>query len=270
MQFTVFSDKLPSLSLAGFKHEFRTVHAQQTKDMASTLGIISCYVQGLYLPSTMDCPPLRNLPLPEHTEPYQSFAQLSWPSIGVLQAALHTSGYRDSAGKHEFAVPQHLFLTERLEPEVSFDNLAMAAKPVMLMMVLAPKSHNDSVFQEAWDHHAMFSRSVCPRYQRNKTLPVSDAQVKAVFVDTQFPVSTYLAEGGYEEFIFANVEEAQSFLEEHGQSLASSYRGFCREDSWCAMFDFVEQYGQSDIGLRQRIAGAVIGAFLGTKTVIGL
>lgn len=64
MQTTIISDKLPRLSVDEFRQKFRNVHAQQTREMASSLDIISQYVQGLFLPSaTSGAMQLSYLPL---------------------------------------------------------------------------------------------------------------------------------------------------------------------------------------------------------------
>lgn len=53
MQFTIVSDKLPTLSEEQFAYEFRVVHARETRTMAINLGIIQKYVQGLALPTVV-------------------------------------------------------------------------------------------------------------------------------------------------------------------------------------------------------------------------
>ncbi|KAJ5702864.1 hypothetical protein N7488_010412 [Penicillium malachiteum] len=107
MHLTILSDKLPHMTAADFTHEFRVVNASETRSVATNLGIILQYIQGLAL-STLNKPGLSNLPLEEGGQ-YQSFARLTWPSIEVMQGSFSTDDYRRSAGKHIFATPFRIF-----------------------------------------------------------------------------------------------------------------------------------------------------------------
>lgn len=282
MQFTIVSDKLAGLSVDEFKHEFCKVHANETKEAASSLGLISQYIQGLFIPSAIDgATQLTSLPLPEHDGPYQSLAQLTWPSIAVLQGSLQSAGYRASpAAKHEFATPQHIFLTERLESDTYTEGpslgrpsqIAKGQRPVVLIAALTPgHGLNENEFRDRWAKHAEHIRALeIAHYQRNSVIPAPREQLYATFAETQFPAEKCWDSGGYEEFVFANFEQAQSFCNEHGPALRTSYEDFCdMQSSWCAGFDYVEQWGREDIGLKQRALGSILGAVLSTKTSLG-
>lgn len=284
MQFTIISDKLPRLSVGEFKHEFRHVHAADTKETASSLGLITQYIQGLYLPSAIDgATQLTGLPLAEHEGSYQSLAQLTWPSVEVLRGSLQSAGYRESAAaKHQFAVPKHLFLTERLDLNHRHDldglgrpenNLNAKQRPVVLIAALTPKAGiDDTEFKELWAKHADSVQTTTKmNYRRNAVIPLHVEQLRAVFAGTQFPVEKCCSKGGYEEFVFTSTDDAQSFCNQYGENLRMSYRTFCDiQTSWCAGFDYVEHWGQLDIGLKQRVIGTILGLVLNTKTWLGL
>lgn len=279
MQFTVLADKLPGLSVDEFKHEFRKVHAEETKDAASSLGLITEYIQGLYLPSAIEgATQLTRLPLSEHDGPYQSLAQLTWPSVTVLHGSLQSAGYKASAAaKHEFAAPKHLFLTERLEPDQYQDENGLRRledrsgnqRPVVLIAALTPDPDLDEAgFRELWAKHAECMRAIAMAYyQRNAVIPVPREQIRAMFAGTQFPAERCWGTGGYEEFVFASTEDAQSFCNQHGESLRISYGRFCdNQRSWCAGFDYIEHWGRGDIGFKQRFVGTVLGTVLHATT----
>lgn len=282
MQFTIISDKLPGLSVDEFKYEFCKVHANETKEAASNLGLISQYIQGLYIPSAIDgATQLTSLPLPEHDGPYQSLAQLTWPSMAVLQGSLQSAEYRASpAAKHNFANPQHIFLTEPLEQDSHTQGprlgrpsqVAKGQRPVVLIAALTPgHGLNEIEFRDRWGKHAERVRAFdMAYYQRHGVIPAPREQLYATFAETQFPAEKCWDRGGYEEFVFASIEQAQSFCDEHGPALRTSYEGFCdMQSSWCAGFDYVEHWGREDIGLKQRALGSILGAVLGAKASFG-
>lgn len=284
MQFTVIADKLSRLSVEEFEYEFCKVHSKETKEAASALGLISQYIQGLYLPLAADGVTRLtegDLPLPEHDGPYQSLAQLTWPSVAVLQGSLQSAGYRASAAaKHKFAAPKHLFLSERLEPETYHESNGLTRTeqvtreqcPVVLIAALTPLPSLDGAeFKERWAKHAEGMRALAiDYYQRNAVIPVPGEQARAMFAGTQFPHERCWGRGGYEELVFASLMDAQSFCNQHGEALTISYGEFCdTQKSWCAVFDYVEHWGRDDIGVKQRVLGTVLGFILGTKTSLG-
>lgn len=283
MQFTIISDKLADLSVDEFKNEFCTVHAEDTREVASSLGLISQYIQGLYLPSALDgAKDLTDLPLQEHDGPYQSLAQLTWPSITVLQGSLQSAGYRASAAaKHEFAAPKHIFLTERLEPDTHLESSVLGRpghvngqrRPVVLLAALTPgPGLRETEFKERWEKHADRMRAFAmAHYQRNVVIPVSKEQVDATLAETQFPAERCWEKGGYEELVFASIEDAQSFCDQHGKDLKTSYGDFCdMQRSWTAVFQYTERWGAADIGLKQRVVGTILGGILSAKSSFGL
>ncbi|KAJ4412071.1 hypothetical protein N0V82_008871 [Gnomoniopsis sp. IMI 355080] len=283
MQFTIIADKLADLSVDEFKHEFCTVHAEETKEAASSLGLISQYIQGLYLPSALGgAKQLTYLPLPEHDSPYQSLAQLTWPSISVLQGSLQSAEYRASAAaRHEFAVPKHIFLTERLEHDTHHGDGVLGRpghidghqRPVVLIAALAPGlGLNETEFRDRWAKHGDNVRVLAMAYyQRNAILPVPREQIYATFAETQFPAEKCWDRGGYEELVFDSIEDAQLFCSQHAEALRTSYSEFCdMQRSWCAEFDYIERWGRVDIGLKQRVTGTILGGILGAKLSLGL
>ena len=279
MQLTILSSKLPNQSTPQFTHEFRIVHATETKKMAHSLGIISHYIQGLTLRSITAAgqETIRNQPLPtpkgEHIE---SFAQLTWPGgLEVMQGSFTTQGYKESAGKHIFAVPRIIYLTDRLEPaaepEVE-ERIKKAKGAVRLIVGLTPLDPNPSDFRKSWDKHASFCRAICPHYQRNQVLILSPERIVKIFADTQFPADTVVRVGGYEEFVFESHEAAEAFCERYGEELRESYDGFTTTtgESFCLGFDVVVQYDEVDRGYMQVIIGAVVGMMLRLKVFFGI
>lgn len=266
MQLTILSEKLPSLSTEQFIHEFRVVHAEQTKTIARSLGIISQYVQGLALSLTGQ-ESLRNQPMSGPQEPIESFAQLSWPALEVMQGSFQTQGYKDSAGKHIFAQPRMIFLTNQLEPEVEHMN---KNNTIRLVCVLNPLDPLDSNFRKSWDKHASFCRTICANYQRNQVLKLDPEQINIIFFGTQFPKDAVMNYGGYEEFLFASIEDSQAFCKEHGEELGLSYSEFTTKDSYCVGFDVTVQYDHVDRGYQQIIAGAIVGTILRFKVFFGI
>ncbi|KAJ5732024.1 hypothetical protein N7493_003505 [Penicillium malachiteum] len=168
MHLTIFSDKLPHMTAADFTHKFRVVHASETRSVATNLGIILQYIQGLALP-TLNKPGLSNLPLKEGRQ-YQSFARLTWPSVEVIQGSFSTEDYRRSAGKHIFAAPFRIFLTEFIKPPSSttFNTEPLIASPtveqdaysIRLVVTVFPNSNSAlsrAKFEEKWDRHAAWT-----------------------------------------------------------------------------------------------------------------
>ena len=277
MQLTILSSKLPNQSTPQFTHEFRIVHATETKKMANTLGIISQYVQGLTLRSVaaVGQESIRNQPLPAPKgEPIESFAQLTWPSgLEVMQGSFTTQGYKESAGKHIFAVPRMIYLTDRLEPAVEAEvHERIKTKDAVRPIVgLNPNDPNPSSFRKSWDKHASFCRTICPHYQRNQVLTISPERIQKIFTDTQFPADTVVRYGGYEEFVFESNEAAEAFCERYGEDLRKSYDGFTRTgESYCLGFDVVVQYDEVDRGFLQVITGALVGMMLRLKVYFGV
>lgn len=118
MQLTILYRKIPMLTDAQFRHEFRAVHAEQTKSIAQNLGIIHQYEQGLALPALGQSSLERTALLPLEEAPhYNAFARLTWPRLEVMQGSFTTEDYRQTAGKHIFAAPLKIFLTETLGTE---------------------------------------------------------------------------------------------------------------------------------------------------------
>ncbi|RAO68964.1 uncharacterized protein BHQ10_004976 [Talaromyces amestolkiae] len=278
MQLTILSDKLPTLSETQFAHEFRTVHAQQTRAIAINLGIILKYVQGLALP-TVGRPKLINLPLEELQ--YRSFAQLTWPSLEVLQGSFSTEDYRQSAAKHQFARPFQLFLTERDESSISASlntsstTLTEIEKTATrLVVTVIPKTLSDNEntkFEEQWSRHAQWVCSLGASYTRYRVIPLDETRSRKIFDGTPFDPRLVVTAGGYDEFMFQSQENAAQFLAEHGPQLRSSYLEFVDIDhSHAYAFDHVVQFGTEDRGTWQTIFGLLVGSALRVKVFFGI
>jgi hypothetical protein len=277
MQMTVLSAKLPGQSDDVFEHEFRAVHAPATTQMAASLGIITRYVQGISLRRLKGASPIQQPPLPEAPGSLQAIAQLTWPSIKVLQSALKTSGYKNSAGKHVFAVSQQVFLTNRLDDDAgsalqrAWPRSAASGLPVLLVMVLFPHANiSDAEFRTAWDAHAVKWRQLGAAYQRNLSLPVTRQQVEDILGGTVFTPAVCALRGGYEEFGFESSQAAQKFIDEHTAALGQSYATFCAAESYFAGFDRVVPYDESDRGLKQKVVAKVIGTVFAVTRTLGV
>jgi hypothetical protein len=245
--------------------------------MAASLGIIKRYVQGISLSHVKGACPIRQAPLPEATNPLQAFAQLTWPSIKVLQSALKTSGYKNSAGKHVFATTEQVFLTHRLDEDAggslprAWPRSGATGLPVLLVMVLSARPGlSDAEFRTAWDAHAAKWRLLGAAYQRNLALPLTLQQVEAVLGGTAFTPERFALTGGYEEFGFESGEAAQKFIDAHGTALQQSYATFCGPKSYFAGFDRVVPYQESDRGIKQKVVSAVIQAVFAVTRTLGL
>ena len=261
MELTILADKLPHMSVEQYEHEFRVVHANETKKMAHSLGILLQYVQGLVLTSAGQ-EKIRNPPIPEPQEPLQSVARLTWPALEVMQGSFSTQGYRDSAGKHIFATVLKIFLTERLEPNME---QIRKGNPVRLLSFLVPADPLESNFRRSWDNHAIFCRSICSNYQRNQVLRLEPERIVKIFNGTQFPEASVVRYGGYEEFVFEGNADAQAFFDRYGEQIGSSYEGFITKESFCVGFDTVVQYDDTDRGYQQIITGTILGMILRAK-----
>jgi hypothetical protein len=266
MQFTILADKLPEHSIDQFIHEFRVVHARETKAMAQSLGIVSEYVQGILLPFAGQ-KEIDNLPIHGPGVPLKSFAQLTWPALEVLQGSFTTQGYKSSAGKHIFAVPRKIFLTERLEPPVENFRKRNA---VRVVVILLPTESSEGNFRTYWDKHADLCRSTCSNYQRNQVLNIGTDKVAKIFIDTAFPASAVVGEGGFEEFVFQSNAEAQAFFTQYGEELRLSYDGFTSDASFCVGFDTVVHYDDGDKGYQQIITGIAVSLLLRIKVYLGI
>jgi hypothetical protein len=278
MQLSILSDKLPTLSEEQFAHEFRVVHARETRAIAVNLGIILKYVQGLALP-TVGRPQLTNLPLEEGQ--YQSFAQLTWPSLEVLQGSFSTEDYRQSAAKHHFASPFRIFLTERDETTIcsnvngcSATSTEAGKDATRLVITVIPGSLSDSditKFEEKWDRHAQWVCNLGISYARYRVIPLDQTRLRQIFDGTPFDSQLVTTAGGYDELIFQSQEDAVHFLAEYGAQLRSSYLEFVNIDqSRAYAFDHVVQFGAGDRGPWQTIFGILVGSALRIKVFFGV
>lgn len=143
---------------------------------------------------------------------------------------------------------------------------------MLILAALTPKPGlHGAEFRDMWEKHADGVRNLAMAYQRNAVIQLPREQIRAIFGGTQFPAEKCYNRGGYEEFVFASLEDAQSFCNEHGDALRLSYGEFCdMQRSWYAGFDYVEHWGRADIGLKQLVVGTVLGFILGAKTNLGL
>lgn len=264
MQLTILSDKLPTLSEEQFAHEFRVVHARETRTIATNLGIILQYVQGLALP-TVGRPQLTNLPLEEGQ--YQSFAQLTWPSLEVLQGSFSTEDYRQSAAKHLFASPFRLFLTERAEAMSSPATFTEAGEyTTRVVITVIPSDSDTTKFEDKWNQHAQWACTLGTVYTRYRVIPLDQTRIRKIFDGTPFDSHLVATAGGYDEFMFQSQEDAVQFLAEYGTQLRSSYLEFVNVDqSRAYAFDHVVQFGVSDRGKWQTIFGLLVGSALRIK-----
>ncbi|KAJ5372053.1 hypothetical protein N7517_004059 [Penicillium concentricum] len=261
MQLTILSEKLDSLTMDDFIHEFRVIHATETRTMAKTLGIITKYIQGVRLPNK---DPLLHLPIPEADPFVHSFAQLSWPSVTVLQGALSTEGYRKSAGSHVFAIPLKVYVTEKLHPGTEEE--IQSPDSIRVVVGLSPLS--TSSFPQKWSEHAAFCRSICDRYQRHQIIPLDAPKIEQIFGHTQFTPNAVVTSGGYEDFVFGTRTEAQAFFDQHGSAIRDSYDRFVDpKSSFCYAFDNVLQYSPSDRGFIETVVGFFIGIALRLKVL---
>lgn len=277
MQMTVLSVKLPGQTNEQFVHEFRSVHAQSTIDMANDLGIISRYVQGLDLECVAAASPLVRMPLPEAPAHLASYAQLTWPSIRTLSGALKSSGYKNSAGKHVFANTAHVYMTDLIDEDAtaSVPRLwpvnAAEESPILLFVSVVPKEQmSDEEFRSAWNRHATKCRAMGVPYERHAVVNQTLQEAEKVLENTVFTASLCALRGGYEEFIFANYEAAQKFVDDHTEELKTSYASFTGSGSFCASFDRKMPYGEIDRGLKQQVMQKILGGVFGVTGALGV
>ncbi|KAJ5490008.1 hypothetical protein N7453_010833 [Penicillium expansum] len=249
-----------------FIHEFRVVHTTETRTMAKTLGIITQYIQGLRL-SSVNQDPLLHLPIPEADPSVHSFAQLTWPSLAVLQGALSTEGYQKSAGSHVFGTPLKTYVTEKLDSGTKEE--PQSRDCIRVMVGLSPLS--PSSFPQKWSEHAAFCRSICDRYQQHQVIPLDAPEIENIFGHTQFAPNTVVTSGGYEDFVFGTRAEAQVFFDQHGSALRASYDGFVDpKASLCYAFDHVLQFSPSNRGFTETAVGSFVGIALRLKVLFNL
>jgi alkanesulfonate monooxygenase SsuD/methylene tetrahydromethanopterin reductase-like flavin-dependent oxidoreductase (luciferase family) len=265
MQFTILSTKLEGNTVEEFLHEFRNVHAGATRAMAKQLGIISKYVQGVPL-NYLGKEDIQNLPFSDLECKISSFAQLSWPSIAVLQGALSTEGYRKSAGSHVFATATKIYLTEQLNSDVED---VESADAVRVMIGLSP--HLELNFQQAWDDHAAFCREICPTYQRHRSISLEPGRAEQIFDHTLFPPNLVELLGGYEDFVFETPKQAQEFFDKYSHDLSSSYAKFVdSEKSFAYALDNVIQYRPAERGPAEVVTGHIVSCALRLKLFLNL
>lgn len=266
MHLTILSKKLASLTDKQFLHEFRVVHTSQTIGIATNLGIILQYVQGLALPVAKKSP-VTNLPLDKPGHDYHSFARLAWPSLEVMQGYFSTADYQNTAGKHIFAEPFAIFLTEPLGPAF----IEERENPEIVRVIVNLKPENDDEhFQDEWDTHASFWQNVHIKYARHKILNLDDKRVQKIFAGTQFDPQYVARRGGYEEFVFDSEAEATAFFQKYAQDLCRSYTRFANVSiSNCLAFDSQVIFDAADRGVWQVTAGLFVGTLLSAKVVLG-
>ncbi|PYI05189.1 hypothetical protein BO78DRAFT_419848 [Aspergillus sclerotiicarbonarius CBS 121057] len=269
MQLTIISKKLDSLTTDEFIHELRVVHASKTRTMARTLGIITRYIQGLRLPPA-NTTLLRYLPIQATDPSVDSMAQLTWPSLTVLQGALSTDAYLKSAGSHVFALPVKVYVTEKISPDPEPANERDFHNGVRVVVGLSPLSQQ--TFPQAWSEHAAFCHSICPQYQRHRLIPLDAKKVHAVFGHTQFtPKTVVVGSGGYEDFVFRSLADAEAFFEDYGADIRASYARFVdQERSFSYVFDNGVQYCPAERGVREVIVGVFVGLVLTVEVVLNL
>ncbi|KAJ6013972.1 hypothetical protein N7540_008563 [Penicillium herquei] len=263
------------MTAADFTHEFRMVHAAETRSVATNLGIILQYIQGLALP-TLDKPGLSNLPLEEGSQ-YQSFARLTWPSVEVMQGSFSTDDYRRSAGKHIFATPFRMLLTECIEPPSSINSdtgspIASSTAQqdvysIRLIITVFPNSVlSRAKFEEEWGRHTAWTHSLNIQYTRYAVISLDRERIQRIFDQTPFDPLLVADAGGYDEFLFASHDEATAFLEKYSSQLRSSYKRFVDPiQSFAYAFDELEQFGSADRGLWQKTMGLLVGSLLRFK-----
>jgi len=80
-------------------HEYRVVHAAMTRGIADHTDALQAYTQiGLVKPRD-----IQNAPNPN----WRYLTCLKWQSLMAVWAGLQTEGYKQSAGSHVFASPDH-------------------------------------------------------------------------------------------------------------------------------------------------------------------
>ncbi|KAL4733734.1 hypothetical protein BDV11DRAFT_175409 [Aspergillus similis] len=276
MHLTILSDKIPTLTDAQFRHEFQVVHAEQTKSIAQSLGIIHEYVQGLAL-TTVNKPPLDRAALDPLKEgsPYQSFARLTWPSLEVMQGSFTTDGYRRSAGGHIFAQPFRIFLTEpvnTMAAQQSVEAVETSANEKIRVIIPIVRSGDvtepgdDAEFEARWAEHALFVASIGVEYSRHRTIAVSQDSLVRIFDGTPFDHRLVVSRGGYDELVFPSHNAAEAFFRQYSSRLQSSYQRFMRlEGIMLFVYDSTVQVGTGDRGWRQVVAGTFVGIALRLK-----
>ncbi|KAL3464838.1 hypothetical protein BJX64DRAFT_286024 [Aspergillus heterothallicus] len=222
MHLTILSDKIPTLTDAQFRHEFRVVYAEQTKSIAQTLGIIHEYMQGLAL-TTANKSPLDQAILDwlEEGSAYRSFARLTWPSLEIMWGSLTTEGYHRSAGDHIFAQPVRIFLTELMDTmaaEETTKNVDHNANDIIRVIIPIICSgdvgelRDDLGFEARWDEHALFVRSTGVTYSCYRTIDVSHDSLVRIFEGTPYDHLLVVSRGGYEELVFPSHNAAKAFF----------------------------------------------------------
>ncbi|KAJ5321531.1 hypothetical protein N7476_004533 [Penicillium atrosanguineum] len=185
-----------------------------------------------------------------------------------MQGSFLTEDYRNSAGKHRFASPQMIFLTEQLDQIHGIES--KSGDEICVVVVVQAKSEG-SDFEKRWATHASYCLSICPKYTRNRVVPLKYSQIGTIFAGTQFDPSRVVASGGYEEFCFGGHAEAEDFFHRYGNKLGESYSQFLDDtQSCCYAFDRLVQFADSDRGLWQKAFGLVVSTGLRAKVYWGL
>lgn len=212
---------------------------------------------------------------------YQSLAQLTWPSLEVLQRSFSTEDYRQSTAKHHFASPFRLFLTERdlttscSNVNSSSSTLTEAGKDATrLIVTVIPGTVGDSdntKFEEKWNRHAQWACNFGISYARYRVISLDQTRLGKIFDGTPFDSQLVTTAGGYDEFMFQSHEDAVQFMAEYSTQLRSSYLEFVNIDqSRAYAFDHVVQFGAVDHGPWQTIFGLLVGSALRIKVFFGV
>ncbi|KAJ5728641.1 uncharacterized protein N7483_003149 [Penicillium malachiteum] len=195
-----------------------------------------------------------------------------------MQGSFSTDDYRRSAGKHIFATPFRIFLTERVEPlasSITSNTGSSIVSPIaekdaysirLIVTVFPNSALSGAKSEEEWDRHAAWTHNLNIPYARYAVIPLDQERIQRIFDQTPFDPLLAADAGGYDEFLFASHEEATAFLEEYSSQLRSSYERFVDPThSFAYAFDDLEQFGSSDRGLWQKTMGLLVGSLLRFK-----
>jgi hypothetical protein len=190
-----------------------------------------------------------------------------------MQGSFTTEGYRESAGKHIFAQPFQIFLTEPLGTNGARQALKNSrneeGQTFRVIMPIQPRSANEVDFEERWNEHADFIRSIVSGYTLHRSLNILHDRLKQIFDQTQFDHRLVVAQGGYEEFVFGSRGEAESFFGRHGKEIRDSYSHFVDPAQFKVfIFDSVTKFAVEQRGLWQIGMGLVVGTALRLKILL--
>lgn len=209
VKMTICLRRIPGWEDEKFLHEYATVHADMTRQVAAAVPILRSYTQILTAPDMETSLPTGG------RNPWDAVSILGWTSLDALHASFQHPEYKASAGKHKFAdeATQVGTLCQEVA-EVTFDDEGFESRGsgavMMVVMVPGPATTDEEVAARAAALEKLGAGTGLLRYVANRS--VTPADVAAFFEGTPFNTTDWTTTSLMEQYWFGSHDAASEFL----------------------------------------------------------